>query len=109
MDLLSLSLMYVKKFASFCQVLKKDARKRKLVPFFLRHGVDRQRVYKGGLRRTTQGRGPRSRRLDRQCSDCHRLAQRHSQVHVLQRHRRHLSRSYPVSWHCPRSIVGGVA
>jgi len=31
--------MYGKKFTSFCQVLKKDAHKRKLVPFFLPHGV----------------------------------------------------------------------
>jgi len=34
-----LSLMYVKKFASFCQALKKVADKRKSVPFFLPQGV----------------------------------------------------------------------
>jgi len=32
--------MYVKKFASFRQVPKKDAQKRKSVPFFLRHSVE---------------------------------------------------------------------
>ena len=31
--LLSLGLMYMKKFTSFCQVLKKVTHKRKLVPF----------------------------------------------------------------------------
>jgi len=31
--------MYLKKFTSFCQVLNKDAHKRKLVPFFLPHSV----------------------------------------------------------------------
>jgi len=31
--------MYVKKITRFCQVLKTDARKRKLVPVFLPHRV----------------------------------------------------------------------
>ena len=35
---LIITVMYVKKITSFCLVLKKDARKRKLV-FFLPHGV----------------------------------------------------------------------
>jgi len=38
-DLLSLGLMYVKKIHQFLSSTKKDAHKRKLVPFFLPHGV----------------------------------------------------------------------